>query len=71
MYLFSTNIFDLGFRSGTWNFLEAGHGKGAPDGIGAVVKRTGNRHVLAGHDIKCVADLKNALAISSVHYFLE
>jgi hypothetical protein len=69
MFLFSTKIFDFGFQSGTWNFLEAGHGKGAADGIGAVVKRTGDRHVLAGHDIKCAADLKNALKDSSIHVF--
>ncbi|XP_052255952.1 uncharacterized protein LOC127861484 isoform X1 [Dreissena polymorpha] len=39
-YLFSTKIFEYGFvNGGSWNFMEAGHGKGAPDGIGAVVKR--------------------------------
>lgn len=31
MYLFSTKIFDLGFVCGTWNYLEAGHSKGAAD----------------------------------------
>lgn len=36
---------------GTWNFSEAGHGKGAPDGIGATVKRLADRLVLRGTDI--------------------
>lgn len=34
----------------SWHFHEAGHGKGAPDGIGAYVKRTA-RHVALGNDI--------------------
>lgn len=29
----------------TWNYSESGHGKGAPDGIGAVVKRTADKVV--------------------------
>jgi hypothetical protein len=33
-YMLSNLIFELGFKSATWNFWEAGHGKGAPDGIG-------------------------------------
>jgi len=45
MHLFATKIFDLGFVCGTWNYLGAGHGKGAADGVEAVVKRTGDRHV--------------------------
>ncbi|KAL4718054.1 hypothetical protein ACJJTC_014358 [Scirpophaga incertulas] len=35
----------------TWNYSEAGHGKGAPDGIGAVIKRTADRMILFGKDI--------------------
>lgn len=34
----------------TWNYLEAGHGKGAPDGVGAVMKRTADRIVNFGQD---------------------
>ena len=33
-YLLANKIFDYGFTWATWNFLEAGHGKGAADGIG-------------------------------------
>ncbi|KAL4705191.1 hypothetical protein ACJJTC_013991 [Scirpophaga incertulas] len=35
----------------TWNYQESGHGKGAPDGIGAVVKRTADNHVRLGGDV--------------------
>ncbi|KAF9409133.1 hypothetical protein HW555_011412 [Spodoptera exigua] len=35
----------------TWNYQEAGHGKGAPDGIGAVIKRT------ADYELKCHQDV--------------
>ena len=42
----------LGFTKITWNFLEAGHGKGAPDGIGGVIKRTADTLVTHGGDIE-------------------
>nr|CAH7719872.1 unnamed protein product [Callosobruchus chinensis] len=35
----------------TWNYTESGHGKGAPDGIGATVKRTADFVVNSGGDI--------------------
>ena len=35
----------------TWNFLEAGHGKGPADGVGAAVKRTADALVAKGMDI--------------------
>ena len=36
---FSIQLYEMGFDSGTWNFFESGHGKGAPDGIGGASKR--------------------------------
>jgi hypothetical protein len=51
MFLFSREIYSFGFECGTWNFFEAGHGKGAPDGIGAALKRTANDIVSKGIDI--------------------
>lgn len=33
----------------TWNYSESGHGKGAPDGIGATLKRTADRMVTFGN----------------------
>ena len=35
----------------TWNYTESGHGKGAPDGIGATCKRTADFVVHSGGDI--------------------
>ncbi|KAL4710894.1 hypothetical protein ACJJTC_002524 [Scirpophaga incertulas] len=40
----------------TWNYQESGHGKGAPDGIGAVVKRTADNHVRLGGDVATFED---------------
>ncbi len=45
-YLFCTKLQQYEFQTGTWNFLEASHGKGAPDG-----KRTADRLVSHGKDI--------------------
>jgi hypothetical protein len=41
----------LPLKSVTWNFSEAGHGKGAPDGIGGTIKRTADRLVAMGQSI--------------------
>lgn len=35
----------------SWNYCEAGHGKGAADGVGGVIKRTADKLVLQGNDI--------------------
>ncbi|MES9881945.1 MAG: hypothetical protein ABW185_13790 [Sedimenticola sp.] len=71
-HLFSTRIFEKGFRRGTWNFLEAAHGKGAADGIGAVIKRLGDKVVHTGrHDVTCAEDLmKGIKADTDVKLFL-
>jgi hypothetical protein len=50
-YLFSTLLFERGFNGGTWNFMEAGHGKGAADGVGGVIKRLADSMVARGVDI--------------------
>ena len=54
-YLFSSML--SCFKSATWNFFEASHGKGAADGVGAVLKRTADRMVRQG------ADLPNARTV--------
>ncbi|MGL5028750.1 MAG: hypothetical protein ACRC6C_01280, partial [Wolbachia pipientis] len=46
----------------TWNFSEAGHGKGAPDGIGATLKRTADRIVAQGTDVPNFITLVKVLA---------
>lgn len=45
----------------TWNYWEAGHGKGAPDGVGAVCKRTADRMVKEGKDVASLCDLESYL----------
>jgi hypothetical protein len=50
-YMLSNETFRRGFDLVNWNFFEAGHGKGAPDGIGGAIKRTADRLVSHGKDI--------------------
>lgn len=51
-FYFLTTIFtDMGFKCATWNFSEASHGKGAPDGVGAAIKRVADGIVSKGEDI--------------------
>ncbi|XP_034097172.1 uncharacterized protein LOC117563112 [Gymnodraco acuticeps] len=50
-YFLSTEPFRLGFKELTWNFFEASHGKGAPDGIGGTLKRSADRIVRLGEDV--------------------
>ncbi|KAK0132496.1 hypothetical protein N1851_032633 [Merluccius polli] len=61
LFLFSTELYRRGFKSGTWNFFEASHGKGAPDGVGGVLKRLADQLVCQGHDIPDPATLYRAL----------
>lgn len=35
----------------TWNYSEAGHGKGAPDGVGGTIKRVADQMVHFGSDV--------------------
>ena len=42
-YLFGNIIYNLGFKGGSWNFHEAGHGKGIPDGFGISIKRSADK----------------------------
>lgn len=48
-------------KRATWNYQEAGHGKGAPDGIGGVCKRTADKCVAQGRDIPNFSTLINIL----------
>ncbi|KAJ4947672.1 hypothetical protein JOQ06_009705, partial [Pogonophryne albipinna] len=50
-YLASTVPFMKGFKSVIWNFTEASHGKGAPDGVGRALKNLADRLVAYGTDI--------------------
>ena len=57
----ANKIFDYVFTWATRNFLEAGHGKGAADGIGVVIKRTADGYVNQGGDVTGSDDLIMAL----------
>lgn len=55
----------------SWNYWESGHGKGAPDGIGGVTKRTADRLVGEGKDIDSYEILIESLKknVPNVAYF--
>ncbi len=59
--MLTTELYNQGFTAGTWNFFEASHGKGAPDGVGGLLKRTADRLVSQGEDISTAKHLFNAL----------
>lgn len=40
----------------TWTFSEPGHGKGPMDGVGGSLKRTADRHVLMGNDVRTASE---------------
>ena len=61
-FLLSHIPFEMNFKIVEWSFLEAGHGKGAADGLGGSIKRTADRFVCNGMDIPDAQSLFNALA---------
>jgi len=64
-FLFSTELARQGLKGGTWNFFEASHGKGAPDGVGGTLKRTADKLVTNGRDIPDAHELYKALTETS------
>lgn len=48
-------------KSCTWNFTEAGHGKGPMDGVGGVLKRTADNKVAHGTDINSIEEFITVL----------
>ncbi|GFS03152.1 hypothetical protein ElyMa_001142600 [Elysia marginata] len=61
-FLLSEIALEKGFSSCSWNFFEAGHGKGIPDGIGATIKQAADRAVTFGSSI---CDASNFVSIVS------
>ncbi|KAJ8009770.1 hypothetical protein DPEC_G00067670 [Dallia pectoralis] len=59
--MLTTELYNQGFTLGTWNFFKASHGKGAPDGVGGLLKRTADRLVSQGEDISTAKHIFNAL----------
>ena len=68
-FLFSTKLNELGFEHGTWNFFEAGHGKGIPDAIGGALKRRADKSVLHGVDIMSAQNFIDCMTGSNVDVF--
>ncbi len=60
-FLFSTELDRRGFKAGSWNFFEASHSKGAPDGVGGALKITADMMVAKGRDIADAHELFKAL----------
>ncbi|KAK1878039.1 Enolase [Dissostichus eleginoides] len=60
-FYLSTEPYKYGFKEITWNFFEASHGKGAPDGVGGVLKRSADRIVAHGGDIPDAQSLYDKL----------
>lgn len=61
-FLMSTLPFTWGFQCLTWNYSERGHGKGAPDGVGACVKRMADQAVQRGADLQTAEALFDFLS---------
>jgi hypothetical protein len=71
LLLASQLVFCEGFKASTWNYFEAGHGKGAADAIGGTTKRAADRAVDHGTDIVNASILYDVLKkTTSVHMFL-
>jgi len=47
----------FGWQNSTWNFTEAGHGKGLTDGIGGLIKRSADDVVAHGRSVTSVTDI--------------
>ena len=70
-YLMSTIPFNMGYSDISWNYYEAGHGKGAPDAVGAAMKRNADVLVSHGRDVLNARNLYDELSPStSIKLFL-
>lgn len=74
-YMVGTEPYKKGFQSTTWNFFEASHGKGAPDGVGGSLKRSADLLVHHGKDItdamSFYKELKKCGSQIQLHYVSE
>jgi hypothetical protein len=70
LYLFCTLYLESGFKSGSWNFLEAGHGKGPADGIGGAIKRSADSFVSNGGSIVDAKSMFSAVQKLKVELYL-
>jgi hypothetical protein len=68
-YLLNNQLYYYGFHQATWNYFEAGHGKGAADGVGAALKRKADKLVSFGKDISDAHQFYEAVKKSKVKIF--
>jgi hypothetical protein len=62
LFLISVLCRQMGYKSWSWLYSESGHGKGAPDGVGAAVKRQADAYVARGRSIKKASDIVDILS---------
>ena len=60
-YLMPRIIHRRGFSASSWNFLEAGHGKDAPDSVRRCLKRAADCILAKGQDLPTPFDVHTAL----------
>jgi len=73
-YLYTNNLNTYGFFGSSWTYFEAGHGKGAADGIGGAVKRKADNMVAHSRDIPTAREFFKALnegESSTLFFFIE
>ncbi|CAG4918489.1 unnamed protein product [Colias eurytheme] len=66
LYWYYTNL-----RLVTWNYTEAGHGKGAADGIGGTVKRLADAAVAHGNNIVSIDDFVSVVTYSTASIIIK
>ena len=70
-----TEPYKKGFQGTTWNFFEASHRKGAPDGVGGSLKRAADLLVRHGRDItdamSFYQELRNSGSQIQLYYVSE
>jgi hypothetical protein len=64
--LYNYLLKNLGFESGIWNFCESGHGKGAPDGVGAAAKRAADKRVSNGFNVLNANDFVSVVSVNNM-----
>ena len=68
-FMFSSEIYRLGFSKAEWNFFEAGHGKGVPDAVGGAIKRKADQKVKFGSTIMSAKSFVKCLKKSQTQLF--
>lgn len=66
-YMICSEPQQKGFQKTTWNFFEASHRKGAPDGVGGALKRSADALVCHGRDMPDAETLYQVLTESGTH----